>query len=145
MVRSNEDSARICPSIRRAGICVNRRNLRTEKRSHQRGMSPPHALADHSGGVDPATLSGVQAHEYFVPLIRDKELRPSSIRPARAAIELFSTRVTGLNWGVFASTRTREAMPLPAVVSCAELPALFLANRTELRGIGRSVCGICGK
>ena len=53
-------------------------------------------LADHFGGVDPATLSEAQAGDYFVFLIRDKALRPSSIRQARAAIELFFKSIVGV-------------------------------------------------
>lgn len=84
-------------------------------------------LADHFGGVDPVTLTEAQVGDYFVFLIRDKGLRPSSIRQARAAIELFFTAVVKVQWTVFASVRTNGAMPLPVVLSRAELAALFAA------------------
>ncbi len=84
-----------------------------------------HLLADHFGGVDPATLSEAQVGDYFVFLIRDKGLRPSSIRQARAAIELFFAAVVGVGWKVFATIRTRGAMPLPMVLSRAQIAALF--------------------
>ena len=84
-----------------------------------------HLLADHFGGVDPATLTEAQAGDYFVFLIRDKALRPSSIRQARAAIELFFRAVVKVQWEVFASVRTKGAAPLPKVLSRAQIAALF--------------------
>lgn len=90
-----------------------------------------HLLADHFGGVDPATLTEAQIADYFVFLIRDKGLRPSSIRQARAAIELFFTAVVKVQWAVFSTIRTRGAMPLPVVLSRAELAALFAAVKVE--------------
>ena len=84
-----------------------------------------HLLGDHFGGVDPATLSEAQVGDYFVFLIRDKALRPSSIRQARAAIELFFKAVGGVEWKVFSTIRTRGAAPLPKVLSRAQVAALF--------------------
>ena len=84
-----------------------------------------HLLADHFGGVDPGTLTEAQVGDYFVFLIRDKGLRPSSIRQARAAIELFFKAVAGVEWKVFSTIRTRGAAPLPRVLSRAEVAALF--------------------
>ena len=84
-----------------------------------------HLLADHFGGVDPAVLSEAQVADYFVFLIRDKGLRPSSIRQARAAIELFFKTVVGVEWRVFSTIRTRGAAPLPRVLSRAEVAVLF--------------------
>ena len=63
--------------------------------------------------------------DYFVFLIRDKALRPSSIRQARAAIELFFKAVGGVEWKVFSTIRTRGAAPLPKVLSRAQVAALF--------------------
>ena len=88
-----------------------------------------HLLADHFGGVDPATLSEAQVGEYFVFLIRDKALAPPSIRQARAAIELFFTRIVGVVWKVFSTIRTRGAAPLPKVLSRAQIATLFATVR----------------
>jgi integrase/recombinase XerD len=86
-----------------------------------------HLLADHFGGVDPAMLCEAQVRDYFVFLIREKGLCPSSIRQARAAIALFFERVVGLRWGVFAEIKTKGSLPLPVVLSRAEVAALFAA------------------
>lgn len=103
-----------------------------------------HLLADHFGGVDPATLTEAQVGDYFVFLIRDKGLRPSSIRQARAAIELFFKVVVGVEWKVFASIRTRGAAPLPRVLSRAEVAALFAVVRVlRFRVVLRLLYG-CG-
>lgn len=84
-----------------------------------------HLLADHFGGVDPATLTEAQVTAYFVFLIETKKLRPSSIRQARAAIELFFKSVVGVEWKVFSSIRTKGGLPLPTVLSRAEIALLF--------------------
>jgi integrase/recombinase XerD len=86
-----------------------------------------HLLADHFGGVDPATLSEAQVRDYFVFLIREKALRPSSIRQARAAIGLFFSSVVKVQWGVFAEIKTKGSLPLPVVLSRAEVAVLFAA------------------
>lgn len=90
-----------------------------------------HLLADHFGGVDPGTLSEAQVGDYFVFLIRDKALRPSSIRQARAAIELFFKSVVGVEWKVFSTVRTRGAAPLPKVLSRAQVAALFATVKVQ--------------
>lgn len=84
-----------------------------------------HLLADHFGGVDPGTLTEAQVGDYFVFLIRDKALRPSSIRQARAAIELFFRVIGGVHWKVFSTIRTKGGPPLPKVLSRAQIAALF--------------------
>ena len=103
-----------------------------------------HLLADHFGGVDPGTLSEAQVGDYFVFLIRDKALRPSSIRQARAAIELFFKSVVGVEWKVFSTVRTRGAAPLPKVLSRAQVAALFATVKVQrFRGVLRLLYG-CG-
>ena len=103
-----------------------------------------HLLADHFGGVDPGTLTEGQVGDYFVFLIRDKGLRPSSIRQARAAIELFFKAVAGVAWKVFSTIRTRGAAPLPRVLSRAEVAALFAVVRVpRFRVVLRLLYG-CG-
>jgi integrase/recombinase XerD len=84
-----------------------------------------HLLADYFCGVDPATLSEAQVTAYFVFLIETKKLRPSSIRQARAAIELFFKSVVGVEWKVFSTIRTKGGLPLPTVLSRAEVALLF--------------------
>lgn len=111
------------PSLRAFADLLVLRHLR--ERSRQEYGRRVHLLADHFGGADPATLTEAQVGDYFVFLIRDKGLRPSSIRQARAAIDLFFTEVVRMRWKVFASVRTRGAAPLPVVLSRAEISALF--------------------
>ena len=101
------------------------RHLR--ERSKQEYGRRVHLLADHFGGVDPATLSEAQVTEYFVFLIETKKLRPSSIRQARAAIELFFKAVVGVEWKVFSLIRTKGGLPLPTVLSRGEIAVLFAA------------------
>lgn len=111
------------PSLRTFADLLVLRHLR--ERSRGEYGRRVHLLADHFGGVDPATLTEAQVGDYFVFLIRDKALRPSSIRQARAAIDLFFSEVVRVKWKVFASVRTRGAAPLPVVLSRAQVALLF--------------------
>ena len=101
-------------------------------------------LSDHFSGVDPATLSEGQVRDYFVFLVRDKGLRPSSIRQARAAIRLFFESVIKVQWGVFDEIKTKGSLPLPVVLSRAEVAALFAAVKVpRFRMVLRVLYG-CG-
>ena len=99
------------------------RHLR--ERSKQEYGRRVHLLADYFGGVDPATLCEAQVTAYFVFLIETRKLRPSSIRQARAAIELFFKSVVRVDWAVFSTIRTRGAAALPMVLSRAQVALLF--------------------
>lgn len=101
-------------------------------------------MADHFGGVDPATLTEAQVTAYFVFLIETKKLRPSSIRQARAAIELFFKSVVGVEWKVFSCIRTKGGLPLPTVLSRGEIAVLFAAVKVpRFRVVLRLLYG-CG-
>jgi integrase/recombinase XerD len=82
-------------------------------------------LAEHYGR-DPVELSEKEARDYLVFLIRDKKLRPSSIRQARAALRLFYEKVVKVEgWTVFDEIRTKDTRPLPHVLSRAEVAAVL--------------------
>ena len=82
-------------------------------------------VAEHYG-VDPAELSEKQARDYLVFLIRDKQLRPASIRQARAALRLFYEKVVKVSgWTVFDEVRTKDTRPLPSVLSRGEVAAVL--------------------
>ena len=77
-------------------------------------------------------------------LCETKKLRPSSIRQARASIELFFKSVVGVEWKVFSLIRTRGAAPLPLVLSRAQVAALFAVVRVlRFRVVLRLLYG-CG-
>ena len=94
-------------------------------RSKQEYGRRVHLLADHFSGVDPSTLTEAQLTEYFRFLIETKGLRPSSIRQARAAIELFFRAVVGVRWEVFSHVKTKRSQTHPVVLSRAEIVVLF--------------------
>lgn len=101
-------------------------------------------LAGHFGGVDPALLTEAQVRAYFVFLVREKGLRPSSIRQARAAIRLFFESVVKVRWGVFDEVKTKGSLPLPVVLSRAEVARLFAAVKVpRFRMVLRLLYG-CG-
>ena len=84
------------------------------------------ALLGEHYGVDPAGLSEKEVRDYLVFLIRDKKLRPSSIRQARAAMRLFYEKVVKISgWTVFDEVRTKDTRPLPKVLSRAEVAAVL--------------------
>ena len=82
-------------------------------------------LGEHYA-ADPATLKEKQVRDYFVFLIRDKGLKPASIRQARAAVRLFFERVVRVEgWTVFDEIRTKDTRPLPKVLSRGEVSAVL--------------------
>lgn len=82
--------------------------------------------------ADPATLSEKQVRDYLVFLIRDKALRPSSIRQARAALRLYFEKVVKVEkWTVFDEVRTKDSRPLPKVLSRPEVAAVLGALTTQ--------------
>lgn len=101
-------------------------------------------LANHFQ-CDPATLTEPQVRDYFVFLIRDKALRPSSVRQARAALQLFFTQIVRVvGWTVFSEIRTRGSLPLPVVLSRNEVAAVIGAVREDrFRVVLRLIYG-CG-
>lgn len=101
-------------------------------------------LSGHFGGRDPAGLSEGEVREYFVFLVREKGLSPSSIRQARAAIGLFFEAVVKVQWGVFGEIKTKGSLPLPVVLSRAEVARLFAVVRVaRFRMVLRLLYG-CG-
>ena len=77
-------------------------------------------------GRDPVELSEPEVRDYLVFLIRDKKLRPSSIRQARAALRLFYERIVKVDgWTVFDEVRTKDTRPLPKVLTRGEVAAVL--------------------
>lgn len=75
---------------------------------------------------DPVELSEQEVRDYLVFLIRDKSLRPSSIRQARAALRLFYEMIVKVNgWTVFDEVRTKDTRPLPKVLTRGEVAAVL--------------------
>lgn len=100
-------------------------------------------LGEHFS-CDPIALCEAQVRDYFVFLIRDKGLRPSSIRQARAATRLFFEGVVKVRWGVFDEVKTKGSLPLPVVLSRAEVAVLFAAVKVaRFRMVLRLLYG-CG-
>ena len=65
-------------------------------------------LAEHYGR-DPVDLGEKEVRDYLVFLIREKKLRPSSVRQARAALRLFYEKVVKVeDWTVFDEIRTKD-------------------------------------
>jgi len=88
-------------------------------------------LGEHYS-ADPATLSEKQVRDYLVFLIRDKGLRPASIRQARAALRLFYEMIARVEkWTVFDEVRTKDSRPLPKVLSRSEVAAVLGALRVQ--------------
>jgi integrase/recombinase XerD len=82
-------------------------------------------LAEHYGR-DPVACTEQEVRDYLVFLIRDKKLRPASIRQARAAIRLFYEKVVKVEgWTVFDEVRTKDTRPLPMVLSRADVAAVL--------------------
>ena len=95
--------------------------------------------------ADPATLSEKQVRDYFVFLIREKGLKPASIRQARAALRLFFERVVRVEaWTVFDEIRTKDMRPLPKVLSRGEVSAVLGALRVQRFRVVLRLIYACG-
>jgi site-specific recombinase XerD len=95
--------------------------------------------------ADPAALSEKQVRDYLVFLIRDKGLRPASIRQARAALRLFFEKVAKVeNWTVFDEVRTKDSRPLPKVLSRADVAAVLGALTTQRFRVVLHLIYACG-
>ena len=96
--------------------------------------------------ADPVTLSEKQVRDYFVFLIREKGLRPASIRQARAALRLFYEKIVRVEkWTVFDEVRTKDSRPLPKVLSRADVAAVLGTLRVHrFRAVLRLIyaCGL---
>jgi integrase/recombinase XerD len=96
--------------------------------------------------VDPLTLNEKQVRDYFVFLIREKGLRPASIRQARAALRLFFEMIVRVEkWTVFDEVRTKDSRPLPKVLSRPEVAAVLGVLRVHrFRAVLRLIyaCGL---
>ena len=101
-------------------------------------------LGEHSH-ADPATLSEQQVRDYFVFLIREKGLKPASIRQARAALRLFYEKVVRVEgWTVFDEVRTKDTRPLPKVLSRAEVAAVLAALKVDRFRVVLRLIYACG-
>lgn len=95
--------------------------------------------------ADPITLSENQVRDYFVLLIRDKGLRPTSVRQARAALRFFYEKIAKVEkWSVFDEVRTKDSFPLPVVFSRSQVAAVLGTLRVDRFRVVLRLIYACG-
>lgn len=113
-------------------------------RTKESYLGAVHALVKHYGERPPGQLTAEELRQFFLHLIEDRKLSPSTVGVHLNGIRFFYERCLGRHWDVFDLVQPRRGFRLPVVLSRTEVRQLLCAVHNEPAKTALTLIYACG-
>lgn len=114
------------------------------KRTRESYLYTAHALVQHYGERPPARITPEEVRAFFVHLIDERKLSPSSVRVHLNGIRFLYERTLNRHWEVFDLIQPHRGRPLPVVLNREEVRRLLGVVRNEPAKTALTLIYACG-
>lgn len=95
-------------------------------------------------GRSPDLLSEEDVRKFFLYLINERKLAPSTVRQHRCGVRFFYHVTLGRKWGLFGLIQPKRGRKLPVVLSRGEVGRLISAVRKPIYRVAMLCTYLCG-
>ena len=113
-------------------------------RTRESYLASMRALVKFHGGCPPGQLTLEQLRAYFLHLIEEKKLSPSTVRVHLNGIKFFFERTLSRHWELQNTVRPKRGKTLPSVLSRAEVRRLLGAVQKDPAKTALKLIYACG-